>query len=76
MKKSALTVINFMDLPHDYSATSMFMTEKVENTTFIFKLMKHHQLQLQLICLVLKVSWLLGLNCCLIEFPARFHSYT
>ncbi|KRN02382.1 hypothetical protein FC12_GL002246 [Lacticaseibacillus paracasei subsp. tolerans DSM 20258] len=26
MKKAALTVINFMDLPHDYSATSMFMT--------------------------------------------------
>ncbi|WKZ96258.1 hypothetical protein K6K15_00240 [Lacticaseibacillus paracasei] len=60
MKKAALTVINFRDLPHDYSATSMFMTKKAENTTFIFKLMKHHQLQLQLICLVLKVSWLLG----------------
>jgi len=38
----------------------MFMTKKDENTTFIFKLMKHHQFQLQLICLVLKASWLLG----------------
>ena len=38
----------------------MFMTKKDENTTFILKLMKHHQFQLQLICLVLKVSWLLG----------------
>ncbi|AHJ34299.1 hypothetical protein [Lacticaseibacillus paracasei] len=60
MKNAALTVINFMDLPHDYSATSMFMTKKAENTTFIFKLTKHHQFQLQLICLVLKASWLLG----------------